>query len=51
MKGVVFDSAKTAVLRDEAPLAYKDIRRVMKAQKDLVKTVRTLRPLINYKAA
>jgi tRNA-splicing ligase RtcB len=36
-------------LRDEAPVAYKDIRRVMKAQHNLTRIVRELRPLLSYK--
>ncbi len=49
MGGVFFDTSKATAIRDEAPSAYKDIRRVMKAQRELVKIVRVLRPLINYK--
>ena len=36
-------------LRDEAPAAYKDIRAVLRAQTELVKVTRTLRPVLNYK--
>lgn len=36
-------------LRDEAPMAYKDIDRVMRAQKDLVKIRHELRPLLSIK--
>jgi tRNA-splicing ligase RtcB len=36
-------------LRDEAPAAYKDIKAVLRAQRDLVKVTRVLRPLLNYK--
>lgn len=36
-------------LRDEAPAAYKDIRAVLRAQHDLVKATRTLRPILSYK--
>ncbi len=36
-------------LRDEAPSAYKDIRAVLRAQHDMVKVTRTLRPVLNYK--
>lgn len=49
MEGVWYDSRKTERLRDEAPSAYKDIRAVLRAQKDLVKITRTLRPVLNYK--
>jgi tRNA-splicing ligase RtcB len=44
-----FDRRRTGRLRDEAPGAYKDIREVMRAQRGLIKIVRELRPLLNYK--
>lgn len=49
MEGVWYDARLTARLCDEAPSAYKDIRSVLKAQKELVKVTRTLRPVLNYK--
>lgn len=49
MEGIWFDNRLTGQLRDEAPAAYKDIRAVLRAQRDLVKVVRTLRPVLNYK--
>jgi tRNA-splicing ligase RtcB len=49
MKGIWYDSRIAGKLRDEAPSAYKDIRAVLRAQKDLVKITRTLRPVLNYK--
>jgi tRNA-splicing ligase RtcB len=49
MEGVWYDSRLTGKLRDEAPAAYKDIRAVLRAQKELVKVTRTLRPVLNYK--
>jgi tRNA-splicing ligase RtcB (3'-phosphate/5'-hydroxy nucleic acid ligase) len=49
MEGVWYDSRKTERLRDEAPSAYKDIRAVLRAQRELVKVIRTLRPVLNYK--
>jgi tRNA-splicing ligase RtcB len=49
MEGVWYDSRRAAKLRDEAPSAYKDIRAVLRAQRDLVKVTRTLRPVLNYK--
>jgi tRNA-splicing ligase RtcB len=36
-------------LREEAPSAYKDVREVLRAQKDLVKRVRRLVPVLSYK--
>jgi tRNA-splicing ligase RtcB len=49
MEGIWYDARKTDGLRDEAPAAYKDIRAVLRAQRDLVKVIRTLRPVLNYK--
>jgi tRNA-splicing ligase RtcB len=49
MKGVWYDSRIAEKLRDEAPSAYKDIRAVLRAQKDMVKITRTLRSVLNYK--
>lgn len=51
MQGVWFDRRRTSKLRDEAPMAYKDIRQVMRAQKALTHVARELRPLLNYKGA
>jgi tRNA-splicing ligase RtcB (3'-phosphate/5'-hydroxy nucleic acid ligase) len=49
MQGVWYDSRPAGKLRDEAPTAYKDIRAVLRAQKEMVKVTRTLRPVLNYK--
>jgi tRNA-splicing ligase RtcB (3'-phosphate/5'-hydroxy nucleic acid ligase) len=49
LKGVWFDQSRAAQLRDEAPSAYKDIRAVMKAQRDLTCIDRELRPILSYK--
>lgn len=49
MRGVWYDYRHADDLRDEAPSAYKDIRAVLRAQHDLVKVTRTLRPVLNYK--
>ena len=49
MEGVWYDYRLANRLRDEAPVAYKDIRAVLRAQKELVKVTRTLRPVLNYK--
>lgn len=49
MEGVFFDRSMTAALRDEAPSAYKDIGAVMRAQRELVRVVRTLRPVVAFK--
>jgi tRNA-splicing ligase RtcB len=49
MHGVWFDDRQTRHLLDEAPSAYKDIRAVMRAQRDLTRIERELRPLLSYK--
>lgn len=49
MAGVWYDSRLAEQLRDEAPSAYKDIRAVLRALKQLVKVTPTLRPVLNYK--
>ena len=47
--GLWYDQRRAAKLRDEAPSAYKDIRRVMKAQRDLTRVIRELHPVLTYK--
>jgi len=49
MEGVWYDYRLSERLRDEAPAAYKDIKAVLRAQRDLVKVTRVLRPVLNYK--
>ena len=49
MAGIWYDYRHAEQLRDEAPSAYKDIRAVARAQRELVKIVRVLRPVLNYK--
>lgn len=49
LHSVWFDQRRTSALRDEAPAAYKDIYSVLRAQKDLTRIVRELRPLLSYK--
>jgi tRNA-splicing ligase RtcB len=51
MEGVWYDFRLSEKLRDEAPAAYKDIKTVLRAQRDLVKVTRVLRPVLNYKGA
>jgi tRNA-splicing ligase RtcB (3'-phosphate/5'-hydroxy nucleic acid ligase) len=51
MDGVWYDYRLSARLRDEAPSAYKDIKAVLRAQRDLVKVTRVLRPVLTYKGA
>ena len=47
MEGVAYQD--DARIKDEAPAAYKDIRRVMRAQKDLVRVLHELQPLLSVK--
>ena len=49
MHGVWFDHRQAAMLRDEAPSAYKDIHAVMHGQRELTRIVRRLRPVLSYK--
>jgi tRNA-splicing ligase RtcB len=49
LRGVWFDHRIAAGLREEAPSAYKDVEAVMRAQHDLVRVVRRLRPILSYK--
>jgi tRNA-splicing ligase RtcB len=49
MRGVWFDHRRAGQLRDEAPAAYKDIDEVMRAQRELTRIGRRLRPLLSFK--
>ena len=49
--GPAGDVALAARLVDEAPSAYRDIRAVMRAQRDLTKIVRELRPILVHKGS
>lgn len=51
MRGVWFDHRRADACRDEAPSAYKDIDRVLRAQRDLLVIERRLRPVLSYKGA
>ncbi|WP_010583188.1 RtcB family protein [Schlesneria paludicola] len=51
MRGVWFDQRHLDGLRDEAPAAYKDVDRVMRAQRELTRIVRRVRPLLTYKGS
>ncbi|MDX2200823.1 MAG: RtcB family protein [Phycisphaerae bacterium] len=48
---VWIDPQSASRLTDEAPAAYKDIDAVMRAQRDLVRIVRRLTPVLSYKGA
>lgn len=49
LRGVWFDHRLAAGLREEAPSAYKDVEAVMRAQHELVRVVRRLRPVLSFK--
>ena len=49
MEEVLFDRRVADQLREESPAAYKDISQVMRAQRELTRVVRKLRPLLVYK--
>ncbi len=49
MNSVWFDHRQLRRLLDESPSAYKDIRKVMKAQKDLVRIIDQRIPILNFK--
>jgi tRNA-splicing ligase RtcB len=49
MRGVWFDDRLAAKLCDEAPSAYKDVKAVMRAQRELTRIDRVLRPILSYK--
>lgn len=51
MAGIWFDIAQSRHLVDEAPSAYKPIAAVMRAQRDLTRVERRLRPILNYKGS
>lgn len=49
LRGVWFDHRLTGGLREEAPSAYKDVDAVLQAQRELVRIVRRLRPVLCFK--
>jgi tRNA-splicing ligase RtcB len=49
MHSVWFDQRLLRQLCDEAPSAYKDVYAVMRAQRELTRIERELRPLLSYK--
>jgi tRNA-splicing ligase RtcB len=49
LRRVWFDPRAAPALREEAPSAYKDVRAVLRAQRELTRIVRRLRPVLCYK--
>jgi len=50
MHDVWFDPRLSEPLREESPKCYKDVQAVLRAQSELVKITRKLRPMLVYKA-
>lgn len=48
-KGIVWDSHYAQKVKDEAPMAYKDLNQVMANQESLVEILHHLQPLVNMK--
>jgi len=48
-RGIFFDHRLAQDLREEAPSAYKDLKCVLRAQRELARVVRRLRPVLVYK--
>ena len=51
LRAVFYDHRRAASLREEAPSAYKDVDDVLRAQHELVRVVRRLRPLLSFKGS
>jgi tRNA-splicing ligase RtcB len=49
LRGVWFDHRLAAGLREEAPSAYKDLDAVLRAEHDLVRITRRVRPILCFK--
>jgi tRNA-splicing ligase RtcB len=49
LRGVWFDHRLAAGLRDETPSAYKDVDAVLRSERELVRVVRRLRPVLCFK--
>jgi tRNA-splicing ligase RtcB len=49
LRNVWYDHRLAEALREEAPAAYKDVHAVLRAQRDLTRVVRQLRPVLCYK--
>lgn len=49
LRDVWYDPRQLKSLREETPHAYKDVRAVLRAQEDLVRVTRTLRPVLAFK--
>jgi tRNA-splicing ligase RtcB (3'-phosphate/5'-hydroxy nucleic acid ligase) len=51
MAGIWFDHHSAPGLCEEAPEAYKNIEVVLRAERELTRAVRRLRPILCYKGA
>ena len=50
LRSLWYDHRTAYALREEAPTAYRDIHAVLRAQHDLTRIERTLRPMLSYKS-
>lgn len=50
LNGIWYDHRIAKFLCEESPAAYRDIEEVMRAQHELVRIVRTLRPVLSFKS-
>jgi tRNA-splicing ligase RtcB len=48
-RGIIWDSRYADKVKDEAPMAYKDLNEVMRNQDSMVEVVHHLQPLVNMK--
>jgi hypothetical protein len=51
LRGVWYDARLERQLLEEAPAAYKDVESVMRAQGELTRVIRRLRPVLVHKSA
>ncbi|HEX9189584.1 MAG TPA: RtcB family protein [Vicinamibacteria bacterium] len=51
LRRVFYDHRRAASLREEAPSAYKEVDAVLRAQAELVRVVRRLRPVLSFKGS
>ena len=50
LRGIWYDHRIADALREEGPGAYRNLQNVLRAQHDLTRVVRTLRPVLSYKS-
>jgi tRNA-splicing ligase RtcB len=50
LRGIWYDHRIADALREEGPDAYRNLQAVLRAQHDLTRVVRTMRPVLSYKS-